>query len=473
MEQVNQKNRIIESYCLLAVDIIGIIVSFFLADMARHRSLSLRSGDETYMVTLLCLFLVCILYSTFMDYNREFIKRGYYVELLAVTKLNAVMVIAVTFMLFFRKEGDNLSRLVLGYFAVIFEIVIYLFHLLLKRYLRIYLQAHRGKSKVMVIVQKEYAEDVIKQLLANTEYTYEITSAVIWDKACSGQEIEGVPIVADRGNLKELMRRAVLDEALLCLPDESRKVIEELIHDFEEMGVICHFQIDLAGLNIKSRQVGNFAGYTVVTYASSAIDYKHHLVKRSMDIVGSLAGLCILAVFFPFVAIAIKLESRGPVLFSQIRVGKNGRRFKIYKFRSMYMDAEERKKELEARNEINGLMFKIEDDPRVTRVGRFLRKTSIDELPQFYNVLKGDMSLVGTRPPTEDEFEQYSLYYRRRLCMTPGLTGLWQVSGRSEVDNFDDVVKYDLQYIDYWSLSMDLKILLRTVWVVLFGKGAK
>ena len=132
-----------------------------------------------------------------------------------------------------------------------------------------------------------------------------------------------------------------------------------------------------------------------------------------------------------------------------------------------------RKKELEACNEMQGLMFKMENDPRITRVGKFLRKTSIDELPQFWNVLRGDMSLVGTRPPTEDEFAGYTPYYRRRLCMTPGLTGLWQVSGRSNIDSFDDVVKYDLHYIDHWSLSLDIKILLQTVLVVLFGKGAK
>ena len=177
--------------------------------------------------------------------------------------------------------------------------------------------------------------------------------------------------------------------------------------------------------------------------------------------------------FLPFVAIAIKLDSPGPVLFSQTRIGRNGRRFQIYKFRSMYIDAEERKKELEKQNEVQGLMFKMENDPRITKVGKFIRKTSIDELPQFFNVLKGDMSLVGTRPPTEDEFEKYNQYYRRRISMTPGLTGLWQVSGRSEIDNFDDVVKYDLQYIDGWSLTLDVKILLRTVWVVFAGKGSK
>lgn len=139
----------------------------------------------------------------------------------------------------------------------------------------------------------------------------------------------------------------------------------------------------------------------------------------------------------------------------------------------MYMDAEERKKELEEQNEIQGLMFKIENDPRITKVGKFIRKTSIDELPQFYNVVKGDMSLVGTRPPTEDEFEKYNQYYRRRISMTPGLTGLWQVSGRSDIEDFDDVVKYDLKYIDGWSLTLDVKILFRTVWVVIAGRGSK
>ena len=139
----------------------------------------------------------------------------------------------------------------------------------------------------------------------------------------------------------------------------------------------------------------------------------------------------------------------------------------------MYVDAEARKKELERENEVKGLMFKMENDPRVTKVGRFLRKTSLDEFPQFFNVLIGDMSLVGTRPPTEDEFEKYNLYYRRRISMTPGLTGMWQVSGRSDIDDFDEVVKLDLKYIDNWSLTLDLKILARTVAVVLFGKGAK
>jgi exopolysaccharide biosynthesis polyprenyl glycosylphosphotransferase len=197
------------------------------------------------------------------------------------------------------------------------------------------------------------------------------------------------------------------------------------------------------------------------------------VVKRLIDILGGMVGLLITAVVTPFVALAIKLDSPGPIFFAQTRIGKNGRRFKIYKFRSMYIDAEARKKELEAQNEMQGLMFKMENDPRITKVGKFIRKTSIDELPQFYNIVKGDMSLVGTRPPTEDEFEQYNSHYRRRISMTPGLTGLWQISGRSEIVDFDDVVKYDLEYIDNWTIGLDIKILFQTVWVVLTGKGSK
>jgi lipopolysaccharide/colanic/teichoic acid biosynthesis glycosyltransferase len=173
------------------------------------------------------------------------------------------------------------------------------------------------------------------------------------------------------------------------------------------------------------------------------------------------------------VAVAIKIDSPGPVFFSQTRIGKNGRRFKIWKFRSMYVDAEERKKELEAKNEVKGLMFKMENDPRITRVGRFIRKTSIDETPQFLNILVGNMSLVGTRPPTEDEFEQYNGYYRRRMSITPGLTGMWQVSGRSNIQDFEEIVKLDLEYIDNWSLGLDIKILFMTVFAVLGRKGSK
>ena len=174
-----------------------------------------------------------------------------------------------------------------------------------------------------------------------------------------------------------------------------------------------------------------------------------------------------------FLVPAIKLESPGPVVFKQTRVGRNGRRFSIYKFRSMYIDAEERKKELMKHNEMNGLMFKMKDDPRITKVGKFIRKTSLDEFPQFFNVLKGDMSLVGTRPPTIDEFLQYDEHHKRRLSLKPGITGMWQGSGRRDIQDFEEVVKLDVEYIDNWSIRLDIKILIQTVISVLKHEGAE
>ena len=221
-----------------------------------------------------------------------------------------------------------------------------------------------------------------------------------------------------------------------------------------------------------NKQLQIMGNYYVTSFYKKTIGLRMEVVKRLIDIAGAIVGLVLTGISVVLVAPFILLESPGPLFFSQIRIGKNGRRFQIYKFRSMYADAEDRKQELLAQNEMNGLMFKIKDDPRITRVGKFIRKTSIDELPQFWNVLKGDMSLIGTRPPTVDEFEKYKGQYKRRLTLRPGITGLWQVSGRSNIQDFEDVLALDLKYIDTWSLGLDIKILFQTVYVVFFRRGA-
>ncbi len=470
---MERKSRIIEGYGILLTDGICVILSYLLALLLRYGSLSGADHKDTYVLVCVWILLFTVLYDTMVGSGRSFLRRGYYVEAKAVAKHITGLVIFLGCSLFVFKEAENFSRLVYGYYILLEALFMFCAHVLLKKYLRAHYRADRSRTKVMVITDAASAGKILPLLLSDTEYDCEISAAAIWDRDMRGQSVEGIPVVADGGSVIDAARTMPIDEVFLHLPEISKAALRRLVMDLEAMGLSCHYHIDVAELDMQAQGIGEFAGFTVVTYAIHPMDNRRGMIKRLMDIAGGLAGLFITALLYPFVALAIKLDSPGPVIFSQPRIGKNGRRFQIYKFRSMYLDAEERKKELEERNEIQGLMFKIEDDPRVTRVGKFLRKTSIDELPQFFNILKGDMSLVGTRPPTVDEFERYTPYYRRRLCMTPGLTGLWQVSGRSNIDNFDDVVKYDLHYIDHWSLSLDIKILLQTIVVVLFGKGAK
>ena len=326
---------------------------------------------------------------------------------------------------------------------------------------------------MFVITTSDCAEALLKKLLSSHEWSYEVTGVALLDQNREKQEILQIPVIADSEDLFEQFKTKVVDEVFIHLPDYSREKIEELIVKFESMGITVHVNIDYFSGVMAHKTTELFAGFTVLSYEASTFDYRRLLIKRVIDIFGSLIGLSITAVLTPFIALAIKLDSKGPVFFSQTRVGKNGRYFKLYKFRSMYTDAEDRKKELLAQNEMDGPMFKLENDPRITKVGAFLRKTSLDELPQFYNILIGNMSLVGTRPPTVEEFNQYDLYYRRRLSIKPGLTGLWQISGRSDITDFKEVVKLDLEYIDNWSLTSDIRILLMTIWVVVMKKGAR
>ncbi len=472
MNRSQRQTDVFEMYMLLLTDILCLLVAYLIALYLRF--FSVRDIDEPnlHWTVFWGILVFSLLYNSVVDYNRNFTKRGYFVEAKAIIKRNVTMAAGIGVVLFAVKEAENYSRLVYGYFMVADTIITYGAHAVLKRYLRSRLTKERNKIKIMVVTDSRNVQELMEKLLKKAELYWDITSIAVTD-GTHEKSVKGVPVVADYGNLMDVARQLPIDEVFFYLPDESRKQVDQMIMGFETMGVICHYNIDVAGLAAKNSVVEEFGGFTVITYEENRIDYKRRMIKRLIDIIGSLAGLTVTLILFPFVAAAIKIDSRGPVFFAQTRIGKNGRRFRIYKFRSMYVDAEERKKELEACNEVSGLMFKMENDPRITGVGKFLRKTSIDELPQFYNILRGDMSLVGTRPPTEDEFEKYTPYYRRRLCMTPGLTGLWQVSGRSNVESFEDVVKYDLHYIDHWSLSLDFKILLQTVVVVLFRKGAK
>ena len=340
------------------------------------------------------------------------------------------------------------------------------------------------QSLVGVVTTQENASPILEEL--KKDWSKRVTGLAILEAAPEQlhTEIDGVRIEANFDNFMDWLRQAALDEVYLDVAQESEENMLPYLEEMESMGLPVHFRLPVLDRIEKaccdetsavriSRELSRCAGGNVVTMGTVELKLRDQVLKRTMDIVGGIVGCIISIPIIALVAIPLKLESPGPLVFKQRRVGRNGRVFYIHKLRSMYVDAEERKKELMARNEMNGLMFKMQDDPRITKVGKFIRKTSIDELPQFFDVLRGDMSLVGTRPPTLDEYKQYESHHKRRLSMKPGITGLWQVSGRSNIEDFEEVVKLDTRYIDNWTIWQDLKILLKTVWVVFAGRGAE
>lgn len=487
MNQRDSRLRTKEIFSVLLIDIVAVIVSYYCAYFVKFHTVRFTYEAEMYTIFLLISILFCVSYTLLVNHSNEFLKRGHLIEFFSVTKYNACLSVGGASILFLVKFAEDYSRLMFVYFIVINELLTYVLHVLLKKYLRKHYKDEKNQTKLLVICEEDYAEDLCRQLKEKMAVGYFIEGVVLWRKENSSKELPKelcierkkgesplvLPVFGSESDYPEKVKLLALDEVFLYLPNQTKTVVKEIIDTFKIMGVTSHYSIDVADLYTNVSSVDTMAGFTVVSYSMNQVDYNKRMLKRMMDIAGAFIGCIITILVTPFVAAAIKLESKGPVLFKQKRVGRNGRVFHIYKFRSMYIDAEERKKELEAQNEMSGLMFKMEHDPRITKVGSFLRKTSIDELPQFFNILKGDMSLVGTRPPTVDEYEKYNFHYKRRLSMTPGLTGMWQVNGRSEITNFDDVVKFDLEYIDNWSLTLDIKILFQTIGVVLFRKGSK
>lgn len=473
MSALHQKQRMIQNTSILIIEIVSICISYILSLNCKRIIFGLHGLSEYYINVLLFIILADILLYFLMDWNSAIFKRGYFIELVAVVKFNLCLLLVLTFLLFITQNAQDFSRLVFIYFFFFNTFFTYIGHLLLKKYLEIFYKKSSASSKCLIITTSTLIEEVLSRMKTNTEWAHQISSIVLMDVDRTGETYDGIPVVANRVNLYEIAPSLLMDEVFIHLPEYTNKQLEKIINGFEYAGIPVHVNVDFFDILTAYKTTEEFAGFTVLSYVTNIFDYRRMIIKRILDICGALVGLLITAIITPFVALAIVIESPGPVFFKQIRIGKNGREFYIYKFRSMYPDAEERKAALMKENEMNGLMFKMTDDPRVTKVGKFIRKTSIDELPQFWNILIGQMSLVGTRPPTKDEFSQYNMYYRRRLSIKPGLTGMWQVSGRSDIEDFEEVVRLDLQYIDNWSLSLDIKILFQTVFVVLFRKGSK
>lgn len=325
-------------------------------------------------------------------------------------------------------------------------------------------------------LKENWTNNVIAVALIDTDFN---ENGFVLKSGKSIFDIDGVPVVANADSIIGWIRTASLDEAYINV--ESMDMLpeyNEIIEELEDMGITVNVNIPSLEKIVTESKYNNLncvieSDYPMAQFAPTVISPGKLALKRFVDIIGGIVGTVLSLPIILIVAIPLKIESPGPLIFKQQRVGKNGRIFNIYKLRSMYQDAEERKKALMEQNKMDGHMFKMDNDPRITKVGKFIRKTSIDELPQFWNVLKGDMSLVGTRPPTVDEFEKYESHHKRRLSMKPGITGKWQVSGRSDIQDFEEVVKLDCEYIDEWSPFLDIQILFKTVGVVLTHKGAE
>ena len=358
------------------------------------------------------------------------------------------------------------SRLYFGIFLAADYIVLLTERLILRKIIIDSSKKNETGKRIVIVGLMEKARKLVKDLQEQEDFPPNIIGYVSLDQNYVGKVLGTVD------QLPDILIQHAVDEVIFALPKDYIGKVEEYIQICEELGVTVRMILDFYNLKISKTLLSYIGNLPVLTFHTVSLNEEQLFAKRVVDIIGSLIGLVFTALAFVIFAPVIKLTSKGPVFFVQKRVGQNGRVFHCYKFRTMVADAEDQLSTLKEENEMSGNMFKMKDDPRVTKIGRFLRAYSIDELPQFYNVLRGDMSLVGTRPPTISEVSEYELKHRRRLSIKPGLTGMWQVSGRNEISDFEQVYALDINYIDNWTLLLDFKIMLKTIGVVITKKGA-
>ncbi len=521
-----QKRRAIEHVLVLCFDLLAMILAFLLAVFFRYGTWNWveAEGNQSQQITLMVILYVAL--NVVTNYYSSFFKRRFSQELWAVIKEEIVFYTVLLVVYFLIHETGSLSRLMTFYLVLFQTLFTILFRSLLKQYMLKSYTKGRFVKRMILISTRQEAGIVVRRLQRSPDWNSVLMGVILVDdepadrlaaspeagldsslksvagpdpkaglKSESGTDpesgseanvnpdeaqgfvsgIEGVPVVAGREELLDYIIHHRVDEVFFSYEGmekdpQSRKWIQEV----QMTGILVDVNIEVFNLVDNGTKTLNRVGdYAVVSFARNVISTRGMIAKRLMDIIGGLIGMAAFGLSAIVLVPAIRLDSPGPAIFSQIRVGKNGRKFRLYKYRSMRVDAEQLKDDLICQNEMSGPMFKVEDDPRITRIGKWLRRTSLDEFPQFWNVLKGDMSLVGTRPPTVDEFEQYTAMHKARLSMTPGLTGIWQTSGRSDIKDFDDIRRMDMEYIDNWSLGRDFRILLKTIPVVFGAKGAK
>ncbi|MDY6063333.1 MAG: sugar transferase [Erysipelotrichaceae bacterium] len=474
---------IFKHFDFLLLDLFSLLIAFFTAYIVRFglKMSGYYFKHFTYLNLMFVVLLIDFLIISFNETFKNVLKRENYKEIAKTFNHVVLVTLSLTFYLVVVQKSEIYSRTFIFYLISIYAVFSLVIRHLYKKYFY-YSLMRRHKKTLMIVTTSDGLDEILNSQKSFSFYN--VKGLAILDQNCIGQEFGGLKVIADERNVIEYLCGNWVDEIFVSLSQDD--AYQSLIDKFIETGTVVHTYIAQSKQHIgRVKIVEKLGEFNVITCSINCASVQQLVVKRLFDIFVGIVGCFFTLILVIVIGPIIYLKSPGPIFFNQIRVGRNGKKFKMYKFRSMYMDAEERKQELMKQNRIkDGMMFKMDFDPRIIGntidkngkrkkgIGNFIRTTSLDEFPQFFNVLKGDMSLIGTRPPTVDEFEKYQLHHHARLAFKPGLTGMWQVNGRSRIVDFEEVVKLDTQYIEQWSISLDIKIIFKTISVLLKKDGS-
>lgn len=464
-------------------DMICLQLAFMIAYFIRNGDIHLYN-DFLYRNMAIIIELADLMILLIFGTLKGVLKRGHYQEFVKTLKHAFIVCFLAVLYLFTVQKGVFFSRFILFLTIGIYFILTYIVRELWKSNIKKGVNSGK-RRKLLIVSSSSIADKVIDNVEKNNYSRYDIVGVALLDKDLIGDQINNVSVVANNETVGMYACKEWVDEVLIVLPKEIAYP-NTLIEQLTLAGITVHMNLaKVVNSPGKKQFVEKIGDYTVLTTSINYASLNELFLKRVFDIVCGLFGCILTLVICIFIGPAIYIASPGPIFFSQERVGKNGKKFKMYKFRSMYLDAEERKAELMKDNKLgDGKMFKLDFDPRVignkvmpdgshkTGIGEFIRKTSLDEFPQFFNVLKGDMSIVGTRPPLISETNLYEYQHFARLAIKPGITGMWQVSGRSNIVDFEEVVRLDKEYISDWNIGLDIKILFKTILVVIRKDGS-